>query len=84
MFTDAYLYDTAASDQILFVVDQLLARVELQDLLASNSGHIDIVVDLMKESSENDECGYYLVLHHSARIIFWLDPFKRSILESWK
>lgn len=80
MFTDAY---TAASDQILSVVDQLLTRAELQDLLASNSGHIDIVVDLMEESSENDECGYYLV-DHSARIIFWLDPFKMSTLESWK
>ncbi|KAJ7364913.1 hypothetical protein DFH08DRAFT_840300 [Mycena albidolilacea] len=61
----------------------LLAWVELQDLLASNSGHIDIFVDLMKESSENDGCGYYLV-DHSARIIFWLDPFKMSTSESWK
>ncbi|KAJ7191516.1 hypothetical protein B0H12DRAFT_752089 [Mycena haematopus] len=82
IFTDAYLYDPAAFVQITSAVDQLLARVEVQQLLSTDSSHIDIVLDLMTESPDNDECGYYFV-DHSARIIFWLEAFNMSTLENW-
>ncbi|KAJ7226654.1 hypothetical protein B0H12DRAFT_1149059 [Mycena haematopus] len=82
IFTDAYLYDPAAFVQITSAVDQLLARAEVQQLLSTDSSHIDIVLDLMTESLDNDECGYYFV-DHSARIIFWLEAFNMSALENW-
>jgi hypothetical protein len=46
------------------------------------SNQIDVVLDLMKESPENDECGYYFV-DHSERVIFWLDVFNMSTLQIW-
>ncbi|KAF7354690.1 hypothetical protein MSAN_01382700 [Mycena sanguinolenta] len=83
IFTDAYLYDPAPSVQITSAVAQLLARPEVQQLLSTDSNHIDIVLDLMTESIDNDECGYYFV-DHSARIIFWLDEFNMNTLDNWK
>ncbi|KAJ6473240.1 hypothetical protein C8R45DRAFT_1012733 [Mycena sanguinolenta] len=82
IFTDAYLYDSAPFVQITSAVAQLLARAEVQQLLSTDSNHIDIVLDLMTESLDNDECGYYLV-DHSARIIFWLEAFNMSALDNW-
>ncbi|KAJ6473234.1 hypothetical protein C8R45DRAFT_1012712, partial [Mycena sanguinolenta] len=82
IFTDAYLYDPTPFAQITSAVAQLLARAEVQQLLSTDSNHIDIVLDLMTESLDNDECGYYFV-DHSARIIFWLDPFDMSALDNW-
>ncbi|KAJ6473242.1 hypothetical protein C8R45DRAFT_1012750, partial [Mycena sanguinolenta] len=82
IFTDAYLYDSTPFAQITSAVAQLLARAEVQQLLSTDSNHIDIVLDLMTESLDNDECGYYFV-DHSARIIFWLDPFDMSALHNW-
>ncbi|KAJ7681135.1 hypothetical protein B0H17DRAFT_1076855 [Mycena rosella] len=82
IFTDAYLYDKAIHAQITSAVDQLLAREEMQSLSSTDSGQIDIVLDLMEESPDNDECGYYLV-DHSARVIFWLEEFDISTLEIW-
>ncbi|KAF7354688.1 hypothetical protein MSAN_01382500 [Mycena sanguinolenta] len=82
IFTDAYLYDAAAFVQITSTVDQLLARAEVQQLLSADSSHIDIVLDLMTESVDNNECGYYFV-DHSARIIFWLDAFNMGALDNW-
>ncbi|KAF7354692.1 hypothetical protein MSAN_01382900 [Mycena sanguinolenta] len=82
IFTDAYLYDAAPFAQITSAIAQLLARAEVQQLLNTDSSHIDIVLDLMTESSDNDECGYYFV-DHSPRIIFWLDAFSMSALHHW-
>ncbi|KAJ7860912.1 hypothetical protein B0H13DRAFT_2568763 [Mycena leptocephala] len=78
IFTDAYLYDNSVLAQITCAVDQLLARPGVQSLLNTESSHIDVVLDLMKESPENDECGYYFV-DHCERVIFWLDFFNMSI-----
>jgi hypothetical protein len=80
VFTDAYLYDPDVLAQITSIVDQLSVRAEVEHLLIDDS--VDIVLDLMNESTDNDECGYYLV-DHSARIIFWLDPFNMSTLDNW-
>jgi hypothetical protein len=45
-------------------------------------GPIDLVLDLMDETRENCECGYYFV-DHSTRIIFWLDVFNMTRLRRW-
>ncbi|KAF8173768.1 hypothetical protein K438DRAFT_2023317 [Mycena galopus ATCC 62051] len=82
IFTDAYLYDTTVFAQITSVVGQLLARTEVRDLLAADSSHVDIVLDLMTESPDNDKCGYYFV-DHSARVVFWVDDFSMSALDNW-
>jgi hypothetical protein len=50
--------------------------------LNTQSSQIDVVLDLMSESPENDECGYYFV-DHSKRVIFWLDVFNISTLQVW-
>ncbi|KAJ7142818.1 hypothetical protein C8R44DRAFT_761229 [Mycena epipterygia] len=83
IFTDSDLYDTAILAQITSVMNQLSARPEVHQLLSDESSHIDIVLNLMRETPENDECGYYLV-DHSARIIFWLDVFNMSALTLWR
>ncbi|KAJ6473246.1 hypothetical protein C8R45DRAFT_1077909 [Mycena sanguinolenta] len=82
IFTDAYLHDPAPFAQITSAIAQLLARAEVQQLLSTDSNHIDIVLDLMTESLDNDECGYYFA-DHSARIIFWLDAFNMDALHNW-
>ncbi|KAF8146512.1 hypothetical protein K438DRAFT_1780918 [Mycena galopus ATCC 62051] len=80
----AYLYDATVFAQISSVVGQLLVRAEVQDLLMAKaeSSHVDIVLDLMTENPDNDECGYYFV-DHSARVVFWLDAFSMSKLDNW-
>ncbi|KAJ6626515.1 hypothetical protein B0H10DRAFT_2185741 [Mycena sp. CBHHK59/15] len=83
IFTDSYLYDKDILAQITSAVNQLLARPDVHRLLRTDSSHIDIVLDLMEETPENNECGYYFV-DHSARIIFWLDVFNMSKLRRWK
>ena len=47
-----------------------------------NSSQVDIVLDLMTESPDNRECGYYFV-DHSARVVYWLEAFNMSNLENW-
>ncbi|KAJ7713233.1 hypothetical protein B0H16DRAFT_1702568 [Mycena metata] len=83
IFTDGYLFDDASLAQITSVVDQLLAEPECQFLFRTDSGDsIDIVLDLMRDDPENDECGYYFV-DHSERVIFWLNVFNMSTLPIW-
>lgn len=69
--------------QITSAINQLCARPEVHHLLSEDFSDIDIVLNLMQEKPENDECGYYLV-DHSARIIFWLDDFSMSALTLWR
>ncbi|KAJ7025545.1 hypothetical protein C8F04DRAFT_1127919 [Mycena alexandri] len=82
IFTDCYLFDDAVLVQITSAVDQLLAKPECQFLSRTDTAEIDIVLDLMREDPENDECGYYFV-DHSERVIFWLDVFNMSTLPIW-
>ncbi|KAF7354691.1 hypothetical protein MSAN_01382800 [Mycena sanguinolenta] len=82
IFTDAYLHDPAPFAQITSAIAQLLARAEVQQLFMTDSSAIDLVLDLMTESLDNNECGYYFV-DHLARIIFWLDAFNMGALHNW-
>ncbi|KAJ6569436.1 hypothetical protein B0H19DRAFT_1257085 [Mycena capillaripes] len=83
VFTDCYLYDDALLGQITCALDELWGRPGVKGLLSTHSSQFDIVLDLMKETPENKECGYYFV-DHSERIIFWADVFEMSTLEIWE
>ncbi|KAF7362635.1 hypothetical protein MVEN_00612500 [Mycena venus] len=82
VFTDCYLYDNALLAQITCALNQLLDHAGVKSLLSTNSSQIDIVLDLKKETPENEQCGYYLV-DHSERVIFWVDVFEMNTLEKW-
>ncbi|KAF7340444.1 hypothetical protein MVEN_01964600 [Mycena venus] len=83
IFTDADLYDDAVLGKMNICISQLIDRLEDKGFFVFGAEEIDIVLDLVEDSTDTIKCGYYFV-DHSMRSIFWMDVFEMGQLSAWK